>query len=50
MTFHLPVADPEGGWGGYGPQTIRIQHAKISDKIVNTKYSMQTLSATACFT
>ena len=41
------VADPEGGRGpgGHGsPQTIRIQRAKISDNIVNTKYSMQTLS------
>ena len=29
---------------------MRIQHAKISDNIVNTKYSMQTLSTTVCFT
>ena len=37
--------------GGHGPpQTIRIQHAKISDNVVNTKYSMQTLSTTVCFT
>ena len=46
------VADPEGGPGGPWPppQTIRIQHAKINDNIVNTKYSMQTLSTTVCFT
>ena len=43
------VADPEGA-GGHAPQTIRIQHAKISDNIVNTKYSMQTLPTTVCFT
>ena len=45
------MADPEGGPGGdHAPQTMRMQHAKISDHAVNTKYSMQTLSTTVCFT
>ena len=45
------VADPEGGPGGpWPPQTMRIQHAKISDNIVNAKYNMQTFSTTVCFT
>ena len=39
------VTDPEGGAGRAmaPPQTIRIQHAKISENKVNTKYSV-------CFT
>ena len=52
MKLRAPVADPEGGPGGPWPppQTMRIQHAKISDNIVNAKYNMQTFSTTVCFT
>ena len=44
------VADPDGGRGGGAWKTIRNHHAKISANIVNTKYSMQTLSTAVCFT